>query len=130
MLEIDLQECRLITDASVIALIHGGRQLRELRLAQCNQITDDAFLSLPPTMKLDTLRILDLTACHKLTDAAVEKIIDSAPRLRILVLAKCISADVSASPTGRCESLSRPATASDTLISQVVRLLPTTALYC
>jgi len=37
----------------------------------------------------ENLRILDLTSCVKLTDRAVEKIIDVAPRLRNLVLAKC-----------------------------------------
>jgi F-box and leucine-rich repeat protein GRR1 len=90
MLEIDLQDCKFITDVSVTALILGGRQLRELRLAQCVLITDDAFLQLPPDIKYESLRILDLTACQQLTDLAVERIIDSAPRLRILVLAKCI----------------------------------------
>lgn len=90
MLEIDLQDCRFITDSSIAALLTGGRQLRELRLAQCNFITDNAFLQLSPNFKYESLRILDLTACHHLTDLAVERIIDSAPRLRILVLAKCV----------------------------------------
>ena len=68
----------------------GGRQLRELRLASCSNITDDAFLQLPSHLRYDSLRILDLTACHQLTDLAVERIIEGAPRLRILVLAKCV----------------------------------------
>lgn len=90
MLEIDLQGCENITDSSTSALLQGGRYLRELRLAQCHLVTDNAFLSLPMHMKFETLRILDLTACFRLTDAAVERIIESAPRLRILVLAKCL----------------------------------------
>lgn len=89
MLEIDLHNCKLITDAAVTTLLDNGPLLRELRLAQCAKITDDAFLNLPERKRLDSLRILDLTACEELTDRAVERIINAAPRLRNLVLAKC-----------------------------------------
>ena len=89
MLEIDLHNCDLISDISVTALLVQGSQLRELRLAQCSLIHDDAFLALPDRRRLESLRILDLTACENLTDKAVEKIIYAAPRLRNLVLAKC-----------------------------------------
>lgn len=66
-----------------------GRSLRELRLAMVEQLTDDAFLRLPTDRTYEHLRILDFTSCAKLTDRAVEKIIEVAPRLRNLVLAKC-----------------------------------------
>ncbi|EFE41896.1 hypothetical protein TRV_03356 [Trichophyton verrucosum HKI 0517] len=89
MLEIDLHGCRHITNASVTALLSTLRSLRELRLAHCIQISDEAFLRLPPNLVFDCLRILDLTACERVKDDAVEKIIDSAPRLRNLVLGKC-----------------------------------------
>ncbi|KAL9637429.1 MAG: hypothetical protein Q9204_001895 [Flavoplaca sp. TL-2023a] len=89
MLEIDLHNCRQITDESITSLISRGRQLRELRIAHCSLITDNAFLELPKQLAFDSLRILDLTACYQLHDAAVEKIIEASPRLRNLVLAKC-----------------------------------------
>lgn len=89
MLEIDLHNCRQITDESITALISRGRQLRELRVGQCNLITDNAFLEIPTNLTLESLRILDLTACAQLRDDAVEKIIETSPRLRNLVLAKC-----------------------------------------
>ena len=89
ILEIDLQHCKLIGNAPVTALLSKGQSLRELRLASCDLIADSAFLSLPPTQVYEHLRILDLTSCARLTDRAVEKIIDVAPRLRNLVLAKC-----------------------------------------
>lgn len=89
LLEIDLHKCHLITDAPITKLMEHGRCLRELRLAECDEISDDAFLSLSPRRTFDALRILDLSSCHKLTDRAVERIIDCAPRLRNLVLAKC-----------------------------------------
>ena len=89
MLEIDLHNCPQITDESITALVSRGRHLRELRVAHCSLITDNAFLELPTHLAFDSLRILDLTACFQLHDEAVEKIIESSPRLRNLVLAKC-----------------------------------------
>lgn len=89
ILEIDLQQCALVTNEPVTRLLTKGQSLRELRLANCELIDDFAFLSLPPNRTYEHLRILDLTSCARLTDRAVEKIVDAAPRLRNLVLAKC-----------------------------------------
>lgn len=89
ILEIDLHQCHLIQNEPITALIAQGQALRELRLAGCELIDDSAFLSLPAQRQYEHLRILDLTSCARLTDAAVQKIIDVAPRLRNLVLAKC-----------------------------------------
>ncbi|EDO04755.1 hypothetical protein SS1G_07238 [Sclerotinia sclerotiorum 1980 UF-70] len=89
ILEIDLHQCKYIGNDPVTALLTNGNALRELRLASCEKITDMAFLNLPHKATYDHLRILDLTSCHGLTDAAVEKIITVAPRLRNLVFAKC-----------------------------------------
>ncbi|KAI1474387.1 RNI-like protein [Daldinia eschscholtzii] len=88
ILEIDLHQCVNIGNEPVTALLAKGRALRELRLANCDLIDDGAFLSLPSKI-YEHLRILDLTSCTRLTDRAVEKIIEVAPRLRNLVLAKC-----------------------------------------
>lgn len=89
ILEIDLQQCRLIGNDPVTTLFAKGQSLRELRLVNCELIDDGAFLSLPPNKTYESLRILDLTSCARVTDRAVEKIIDMAPRLRNLILAKC-----------------------------------------
>lgn len=89
MLEIDLHDCKNITSGSVTSLLSTLRNLRELRLAQCIEVNDSAFLELPPAMMYESLRILDLTACERVGDDAVQKIISAAPRLRNLVLAKC-----------------------------------------
>ncbi|KAI8624753.1 RNI-like protein [Xylariaceae sp. FL1651] len=89
ILEIDLHQCVNIGNEPVSALLSKEPSLRELRLASCELIDDGAFLSLPPFRTYENLRILDLTSCSRLTDRAVEKIIDIAPRLRNLVLAKC-----------------------------------------
>ncbi|PYH43194.1 uncharacterized protein BP01DRAFT_417403 [Aspergillus saccharolyticus JOP 1030-1] len=89
ILEIDLHDCRLVTNRSITALMTTLPNLRELRLAHCTEIDDMAFLELAPHISLDSLRILDLTSCEGVKDAAVERIVASAPRLRNLVLAKC-----------------------------------------
>ncbi|KAH8120826.1 hypothetical protein FP744_10001388 [Trichoderma asperellum] len=89
ILEIDLHQCVQIGNGPITALMSKGHSLRELRLANCELIGDEAFLSLPPNQLYEHLRILDLTSCSRLTDAAVAKIIDAAPRLRNLLLSKC-----------------------------------------
>lgn len=89
MLEIDLNQCTQVGNGAVTALMAKGTCLRELRLAFCSLVDDNAFVTLPPTQMFDHLRILDLTCCTRLTDAGVRRIMDVAPRLRNLVLAKC-----------------------------------------
>jgi len=89
ILEIDLHQCKEITNDPITALLQNGHCLRELRLANCELISDAAFLSLPSDRTYEHLRILDLTSCARLTDRAVAKIIDVAPRLRNIVFAKC-----------------------------------------
>jgi F-box and leucine-rich repeat protein GRR1 len=89
ILEIDLHACKAINNDPVTALLSNGQSLRELRLANCERITDAAFLDLPMGQTFEHLRILDLTSCPLLTDRAVAKVIDVAPRLRNLVFAKC-----------------------------------------
>ncbi|KOS22443.1 SCF E3 ubiquitin ligase complex F-box protein grrA [Escovopsis weberi] len=89
ILEIDLHQCTQIGNAPITSLLAKGNCLRELRLANCDLIDDHAFLALPPQQVYEHLRILDLTSCSRLTDAAVSKIIDAAPRLRNLLLSKC-----------------------------------------
>lgn len=89
ILEIDLHQCKQIEDEPITELVKSGQTLRELRLANCELISDSAFLSLPNNRVYEHLRILDLTSCSRLTDFAVEKIISVAPRLRNLVFAKC-----------------------------------------
>ena len=91
ILEIDLHNCKLVTSPSVTALLSTLRNLRELRLAHCTEIDDSAFLRLPSNMVFDSLRILDLTECEHVGDAAIEHMVNASPRLRNLVLAKCRS---------------------------------------
>lgn len=89
ILEVDLHNCKLVTSASITVLINALRNLRELRLQDCKNIDDSTFLSIPESLMLDSLRILDVTSCDLITDESVERIVNAAPRLRNLVLSKC-----------------------------------------
>ncbi len=118
LLEIDLNFCALVTDFGVRSLWQHSTHMREMRLSHCPELTDYAFpapprieqralpdinpfpsssqieagKSLPPLIlhrSFDHIRMLDLTACSRLTDDAIEGIISHAPKIRNLVLSKC-----------------------------------------
>ncbi|KXN89591.1 SCF E3 ubiquitin ligase complex F-box protein grrA [Leucoagaricus sp. SymC.cos] len=118
LLEIDLNGCSQITDVGVRSLWQYSTHMREMRLALCPDLTDNAFpapprieqralpdanpfaspsdhdsnRSLPPMVlnrSFEHIRMLDLTACSKITDDAIEGIISHAPKIRNLVLSKC-----------------------------------------
>ncbi|KAJ6258418.1 hypothetical protein Dda_6458 [Drechslerella dactyloides] len=88
LLELDLHKVNKITNQAVLDIFWKLSHLRELRLGHCELLTDAAFTGIPPR-PYESLRILDLTNCDKLTDDSVEHIVEMAPRLRNLVLAKC-----------------------------------------
>ncbi|KAF5390599.1 hypothetical protein D9757_002639 [Collybiopsis confluens] len=117
LLEIELSSCKLVTDTPIRAVWLNSTHMREMRLAQCSELTDDAFPApirrdvnsvsdpppnpfptsnvlhdLPPLIinrSFENLRMLDLTACSKVTDEAIEGIVSHAPKIRNLVLSKC-----------------------------------------
>lgn len=118
LLEIDLNFCALVTDYGVRSLWQHSTHMREMRLSHCPELTDNAFpapprieqrtppdinpfpsssqiesgSTLPPLIlnrSFEHIRMLDLTACAKITDDAIEGIISRAPKIRNLVLSKC-----------------------------------------
>ncbi|KIK67956.1 hypothetical protein GYMLUDRAFT_155017 [Collybiopsis luxurians FD-317 M1] len=119
LLEIELSNCKLVTDATIRDVWLYSTHMREMRLAQCSELTDNAFpapirrdsksvseptpnpfplhtaresADLPPLIinrSFENLRMLDLTACSKVTDEAIEGIVSHAPKIRNLVLSKC-----------------------------------------
>ncbi|KIY74192.1 RNI-like protein [Cylindrobasidium torrendii FP15055 ss-10] len=115
LLEIDINHCKLITDNAIRQIWLHCDNVRELRFAHCELLTDLAFPvphkqnpvidnnnpfpnnkpaeELPPLIlgnrMLEHMRMLDLTACSKITDEAIEGIISHAPRIRNLSLPKC-----------------------------------------
>ncbi|KAK9453554.1 hypothetical protein V1511DRAFT_472858, partial [Dipodascopsis uninucleata] len=93
LMELDLQGCTQIRDKSVTTALNRLPLLREFRVGLNTHIAEEAFLPFPTdgSVQFDALRILDLTGCAEITDAAVLRIVSFAPRLRNLVLAKCIN---------------------------------------
>ncbi|KAJ4478308.1 hypothetical protein J3R30DRAFT_3480420 [Lentinula aciculospora] len=118
LLEIELSNCKLVTDIAVRDAWTYSTHMREMRLSQCSELTDTAFpapirrdmksvsiplvnpfstsasesADLPPLIinrTFEHLRMLDLTACFKVTDDAIEGIVSHAPKIRNLVLSKC-----------------------------------------
>ncbi|KAJ4497795.1 hypothetical protein C8R41DRAFT_758842 [Lentinula lateritia] len=118
LLEIELSNCKLVTDIAIRDAWSRSTHMREMRLSQCSELSDTAFpapirrdsksvsepsvnpfasstsesADLPPLIinrTFEHLRMLDLTACSKVTDDAIEGIVSHAPKIRNLVLSKC-----------------------------------------
>lgn len=124
LLEVDLVSCPLITSVSLYQLFLTSHHLRELSLAACGEVNDEAFpggveavhvpesqveagalvltsngttLQMPSPLRynpkpktFDHLRYLDLTSLALVTDDAIAGIVKFMPRIRNLILAKCI----------------------------------------
>ncbi|XP_072492119.1 uncharacterized protein [Notamacropus eugenii] len=98
---LDLSSCVSLTNSSLIAISANLPQLTVLRLAWCKEITDSGLLGLvdpseelppaplesprPSLLMLRALQELDLTACSKLTDTSLAKVLKF-PRLKQLSL--------------------------------------------
>lgn len=89
LIEVDVHNCPNLTDRSLETVFLNLSQLRELRISQNANISDNVLNNLNENTVLERLRILDLSACSRITDRLVEKITLAAPRLRNVVLSKC-----------------------------------------
>lgn len=89
LIEVDVHNCVNLTNDSLITLFVGLEQLREFRISQNMNVTDQLFRSIPEDAQFDRLRIIDFTGCTQITDQSVERIVQAAPRLRNVVLSKC-----------------------------------------
>ncbi|KAF8470535.1 hypothetical protein BDZ91DRAFT_693482 [Kalaharituber pfeilii] len=84
---IDLTNCELITDESVIKIISIAPRLRNLVLAKCKNITDRGVESICRLGKW--IHYLALGHCLHITDRSVIKIAKSCNRIRYIDLAGC-----------------------------------------
>ncbi|KAH3686916.1 hypothetical protein WICPIJ_002077 [Wickerhamomyces pijperi] len=91
LIEVDVHNCPEITDESLQVLFADLEQLREFRISQNTNISDNIFRNIPEFMLFERLRIVDFTSCVRITDRTVERIVVCAPRLRNVVLSKCLS---------------------------------------
>lgn len=92
LVELDLHGCEKITNNSLHALFLELDSLKEFKISRNQNITYECFDSPNGSiLSLDKLRILDFTQCSNITDKAVIKFIQLAPKLRNVVLSKCSS---------------------------------------
>lgn len=96
-MEIDVVNCS-ITNNSLLQIFSKCRELRELKVNQCQSINDLAFtkssLATIPMGKeiyYDQLRILDLTNVVMITDNTIDCITQAAPKIRNLIFNKCVN---------------------------------------
>lgn len=89
LIEVDVQNCPNLTDFGLQKLFQDLDQLREFRISQNQNVSDNLLGPLSDGIVFDRLRILDFTNCQRITDRTVEKVVQSAPRLRNMVLSKC-----------------------------------------
>ncbi|RPD66849.1 RNI-like protein [Lentinus tigrinus ALCF2SS1-7] len=114
--ELEMENLPLVTALSARDIWTFARGLKRWILSGCMHITDSGFpwvpertqleaedadkrrtwmeslppLILPATHKLNNLRVLDLSHCLRLTDAAILGVVAHAPRIHNLNLAGCI----------------------------------------
>lgn len=90
LVELDLHGCEKVTNKSLHALFLQLESLKEFKISKNQNITFECFDSPNGSILcLDKLRILDFTQCSNITDKAVIKFIQLAPKLRNVVLSKC-----------------------------------------
>jgi F-box and leucine-rich repeat protein GRR1 len=97
LLELDAVNCP-ITNQSLLTLFQQCRDLRELKVSHCHYLNDMAFTAsaLATTMTpkntyyFDQMRALDLTGVS-VTDRSVDVFTSAAPKIRNLILNKCIN---------------------------------------
>lgn len=96
LVELDLGGCYFaqqgegLDDSAASAILCKLPNLRELKIDGNHKLTKNAFV-LPMSVRLDNLRLLSLGMCHGITDGAVARIVENAPKLRHIVLNKCPS---------------------------------------
>ncbi|KAI8070184.1 hypothetical protein BDF21DRAFT_344757 [Thamnidium elegans] len=91
LLEMDLVNCS-ITNTALIDIFTHCKELRELKVNQCQFLNDFGFTKSPlATDPFDQLRILDLTNVVSITDSTVDCITLASPKIRNLILNKCVN---------------------------------------
>ncbi|ONH70431.1 SCF E3 ubiquitin ligase complex F-box protein GRR1 [Pichia kudriavzevii] len=92
LVELDVHGCEKITNASLNNLFLHSECLKEFKISKNQNITYECLENPSGTLlSLERLRILDFTQCSNITDKAVIKFVQLAPKLRNVVLSKCSS---------------------------------------
>jgi F-box and leucine-rich repeat protein GRR1 len=93
LVEVDFMNCD-INDEAIHAIFNNCKDLRELRLSQSEitnttRITEYALTKATIPPNFTQLRMVDFTAITTVTDKSIEILVNSAPKIKSLVLNKC-----------------------------------------
>jgi F-box and leucine-rich repeat protein GRR1 len=92
LVELDIHGCEKVTNKSLHKIFLELEYLKEFKISKNQNITYECLDSPNGSLfSLDKLRILDFTQCSNITDKAIIKFIQLAPKLRNVVLSKCSS---------------------------------------
>ncbi|XP_055822692.1 EIN3-binding F-box protein 1-like [Solanum dulcamara] len=90
---LDLSGLTGITDAGLLPLLESSKAgLVKVNLTDCLNVTNEVVLSLA-RLHGETLELLNLDGCRKVTDASLVAIADSCPILNYLDVSKCSITD-------------------------------------
>lgn len=81
-----------ITDAGLLSLLEGCDGLVKVNLSECLNLTDEVVMALA-RLHGETLEVLNLEGCRKLTDASLVAIADNCSLLNDLDVSKCLISD-------------------------------------
>ena len=81
MEELDLEDCKAVTDVGIMAIADGCTNLKNLKINRCKKVTNKGMIA--PSENCRKLEELDVWHCPKLTDIRVEKLFVGNPDLLI-----------------------------------------------
>ncbi|KAF9181729.1 hypothetical protein BGZ51_005232 [Haplosporangium sp. Z 767] len=78
--QIDLTECRLITNLTVQVIAHLCNQLEDLSLKKCSKLTDDALVEL--AQRCTRLQKIDIGQCRRVSDRTLMAFLEASGRTK------------------------------------------------
>lgn len=84
--ELDISECKAVTDRTLAEIAKHCKELESLRLAQCYGVSDDGATHIA---RIGSLRTLDLEECNRVSDRGIGAVARGCPKLTALSVANC-----------------------------------------
>lgn len=92
LVELDIHGCEQITNAGLHVIFTELEALKEFKISKNQNVTYECLESpIGTQLSLERLRILDFSQCSNITDRAIVRFIQLAPKLRNVLLSKCFS---------------------------------------
>lgn len=92
LVELDIHGCEKVTNEGLHIIFTELEALKEFKISKNQNVTYECLDSpIGTQLSLERLRILDFSQCSNITDRAIVKFIQLAPKLRNVLLSKCFS---------------------------------------